>query len=210
LKQIRKRFTYANVMSSIAVFFVLGGATALAATKIGANELKANSIKTGKIVKEAVTQGKIKNNAVNDEKIASDAITAAKVKDGSLTVADLKAGTIPAPVNAYTKAESDGRYLRNTVVVVKTLANAVAKDNFETGTVECPSGYQALSGGVDPNGVFYGKVSASAPMINGKRTEQTADGQYGPATGWFLAVTTQGTTTGTEVVKMAVVCSPLG
>ena len=36
MKQIRKRLTYANVMSSIAVFLVLGGATAFAASKIGA------------------------------------------------------------------------------------------------------------------------------------------------------------------------------
>ena len=35
MKQIRKRLTYANVMSSIAVFLVLGGATAFAAKKIG-------------------------------------------------------------------------------------------------------------------------------------------------------------------------------
>jgi len=210
VKQIRQRLTYANVMSSIAVFFVLGGATAFAATKIGANELKANSVLTGKIVKEAITAGKIKNNAIISSKIADSAVTGAKVSDGSLTAADLKAGTIPAPVNAYTKAESDGRYLRNTIVVVKTLANTVAKDSFETGIVNCPSGYQAVSGGVDPNGVFYGKVSSSGPMINGQRLEQTADGQYGPATGWFLAISTQGTTVGTEVVKMAVVCSPLG
>ena len=31
MKPIRKRLTYANVMSSIAVFLVLGGATAFAA-----------------------------------------------------------------------------------------------------------------------------------------------------------------------------------
>ena len=46
MKQIRKRLTYANVMSSIAVFLVLGGATAFAAKKIGTNEIKANSITT--------------------------------------------------------------------------------------------------------------------------------------------------------------------
>jgi hypothetical protein len=84
LKQIRRHLTYANVMSSIAVFLLLGGATALAATKIGPNQLKANSVKTGKIVKEAVTNGKIKKNAV----------TGAKVRDGSLSVADLAAGTL--------------------------------------------------------------------------------------------------------------------
>ena len=47
MKQIRKRLTYANVMSSIAVFLVLGGA-AVAATQlpknsVGSKQLKKNS-----------------------------------------------------------------------------------------------------------------------------------------------------------------------
>jgi len=94
LKQIRRHLTYANLMSSIAVFLMLGGATAFAATKIGANELKANSIKTGKIVKEAVTAGKLKNGAVTETKIAKDAVTGEKVKDGSLSGSDINLGTL--------------------------------------------------------------------------------------------------------------------
>lgn len=85
MKQIRKRLTYANVMSSIAVFMVLGGATAVAASKIGANEIKANSIKTGKIVKEAVTEGKIKNGAITVNKLANGAVTTDKIADNAVT-----------------------------------------------------------------------------------------------------------------------------
>jgi hypothetical protein len=89
VKQIRQRLTYANVMSSIAVFLVLGGATAFAATKIGANELKANSIKTGKIVKEAVTTSKLKNDSVITSKIANGAISSTKLAGGAVTAAQL-------------------------------------------------------------------------------------------------------------------------
>jgi hypothetical protein len=85
LKQIRRHLTYANVMSSIAVFLMLGGATAFAATKIGANELKANSIKTGKIVKEAVTAGKIKKGAVTESRIADGAVTTNKLANDAVT-----------------------------------------------------------------------------------------------------------------------------
>ena len=85
MKQIRKRLTYANVMSSIAVFFVLGGATAFAATKIGANEIKANSIKTGKIVKEAVTGGKIKSAAITTSKLGNGAVTGEKLAENAVT-----------------------------------------------------------------------------------------------------------------------------
>ena len=95
MKQIRKRVTYANVMSSIAVFLVLGGATAVAAKKIGANELKANSVKTGKIKKEAVTTSKIKKNAVTTAKIQNGAVTGEKINLGSL-------GTVPSANTANT------------------------------------------------------------------------------------------------------------
>lgn len=93
MKQIRKRLTYANVMSSIAVFLILGGATAFAATKIGANQLKANSVKTGKIVKEAVTSGKIKNAAITTNKLANDAVTGEKAKESTFS-------EVPSAANA--------------------------------------------------------------------------------------------------------------
>jgi hypothetical protein len=89
MKHVRKRITYANVMSSLAVFLVLGGATAFAATKIGSNEIKANSIITGKIKKEAVTAGKIKNAAVTGGKLADGSVNGAKILDGSVAEADI-------------------------------------------------------------------------------------------------------------------------
>lgn len=68
MKQVRRRLTYANVMSSLAVFLVLGGGAAFAASKIGSNQLKANAVITGKIKKEAVTTSKLKKNAVTGAK----------------------------------------------------------------------------------------------------------------------------------------------
>jgi hypothetical protein len=95
VKQIRKRITYANVMSSIAVFLVLGGATAVAAKKIGSNEIKGNSITTGKIKKNAITTSKIKKNSITTAKVKNGAITGAKVNLGTL-------GTVPNATHATT------------------------------------------------------------------------------------------------------------
>jgi hypothetical protein len=90
LKQIRNRLTYANVMSSLAVFLILGGATAFAAVqKVGPNEIKANSIKTGKIVKEAVTAGKLKKGAVTESRIADGAVTTNKIADNAVTTSKI-------------------------------------------------------------------------------------------------------------------------
>lgn len=63
MKQTRKRLTYSNVMSSIAVFLVLGGATAFAATELGKE-----SVGTKELKKEAVSLAKIKKAAQNSLK----------------------------------------------------------------------------------------------------------------------------------------------
>jgi hypothetical protein len=80
VKQIRKRLTYANVMSSIAVFLVLGGATAFAAAQLGKNTVGAKQLK-----RNAVVAAKIKNSAITTE----------KVKDGSLLGSDFQSGQLP-------------------------------------------------------------------------------------------------------------------
>ncbi len=100
MKQIRKRVTYANVMSSIAVFLVLGGGAAYAAKKIGSNEIKGNSITTGKIKKEAVAAAKIKKNAVITAKIANNAVTTAKIADDAVTGDKVKESTLAEVPNA--------------------------------------------------------------------------------------------------------------
>jgi len=100
VKQIRKRLTYANVTSSLALFLVLGGATAFAAQKIGANELKANAVKTGKIVKEAVTTSKLKNGSVTTPKLAKDAVTGEKANESTF-------GQVPSALNSTNAANAD-------------------------------------------------------------------------------------------------------
>lgn len=90
MKQLRKRLSYANVMSSIAVFLVLGGATAIAADQLGKNSVGPKQLK-----KNAVTTAKIKNNAVTTSKIRNGAVTGAKINLGSL-------GTVPNAAHAGT------------------------------------------------------------------------------------------------------------
>lgn len=153
MKQIRKRLTYANVMSSLAVFLILGGATAFAAVKkVGPNEIKANSIKTGKIVKEAVTAGKIKKNAVTESRIADGAVTTNKLADNAVTtskiandavtgdkVKESTLGEVPSAANA---AKLDGK----TAASFASSAGGIkAAFVFDDGAVELP--FNAINGG---------------------------------------------------------------
>jgi hypothetical protein len=105
VKRMRKSLSYANVMSSIAVFLVLGGATAFAAGKIGPHRLKANAVTTPKIKanavttrkirKNAVTTRKVRDNAIREEKIADSAVTTGKIADSAVTGAKIDADSTP-------------------------------------------------------------------------------------------------------------------
>lgn len=69
MRRATQQLSYANVMSTIAVFIALGG-TSYAAVQLG-------------------------RGAVKNRNIASNAVTGSKVKNGSLTLKDFKKGQIP-------------------------------------------------------------------------------------------------------------------
>jgi hypothetical protein len=78
VKKLGSRLTYANVMSSLAVFLVLGGATAFAATHLGKN---------------SVGNAQLKRNAVSTTKLRNNAVTGNKIKKGTITGSDINAGS---------------------------------------------------------------------------------------------------------------------
>jgi hypothetical protein len=139
VKQIRQRLTYANVMSSFAVFLVLGGATAFAATKIGANELKANSVLTGKIKKEAVTTSKLKNSAVNTSKLGAGAVTSDKLADNAVTTTKIANKAVTAA-----KIDTAGLTVPNAVSAVNAqkaqTASTVDGVGIQKFSVKVPNG----------------------------------------------------------------------
>lgn len=144
MKQIRKRLTYANVMSSIAVFLVLGGATAFAASKITSKQLAANSVTTAKIKKSSVTTSKIKDNSITTTKVANGAITGAKLNLGSV-------GKVPSATTADTATTATTALNANTVggqsatKIFKKLAPGAGTTSIATFggfslTASCPNG----------------------------------------------------------------------
>jgi hypothetical protein len=109
VKQIRQRLTYANVVSTLALILVVGGATALAAKvpkhSVGPHQLKsnavttpkikANAVTTRKIKKNAITAIKIKDKAIKNEKLDDNAVTTSKIANGAVTGAKIDAASMP-------------------------------------------------------------------------------------------------------------------
>ncbi len=89
MRQIRKRITYANVASTIALFLALGGASAIAAqslprNSVGPRQLQPNAVRTGFLAKNAVRTGKIAFEAVRAGKIAKNAVVTNRLRDGAV------------------------------------------------------------------------------------------------------------------------------
>lgn len=96
MQELRKHLTYANVVATICLFLLLGGATAIAAGALGKNTVGSKQLK-----KNAVTAAKIKKNAVTTAKIKKDAVTGAKVNESTLeTVPSANLANSLAPMEA--------------------------------------------------------------------------------------------------------------
>jgi trimeric autotransporter adhesin len=95
----RPKLTYANVVSTLALFVALSGAGAYAASQlppksVGEPELRPGAVTADKLRKNAVTAPKIKALAVKQGKIANDAVSVAKLENGAVSGEKLAAGAV--------------------------------------------------------------------------------------------------------------------
>jgi hypothetical protein len=191
MKRRRSKLTYANVVSTLCLFLLLGG-TAYATLSLP-------------------------KNSVGPKQLKPNSVTGNKVKNGSIAATDLSSGALQAliPVTSYSKTESDARYLRSTIAEVKSFKLGEGSGESSSKEVTCPTGYQAIGGGVDTSNTLNDRVSASTPTFAGRRPEQfigEGEHQEGPATGWFGAITVQGAREVSPFAfyEVVVICSPIG
>ena len=139
MKQIGARLTYANVMSTLAVFLVLAGGTAFAASNLGKNsvgtrELKPKAVKTGILAPEAAKTGKIAKNAISTNRLRNNAVTGAKVNEATL-------GQVPSAGIA------DSANVAGLAVDSQRLDGLTSSQVIDFSKPKCPSG-TALVGGI--------------------------------------------------------------
>jgi len=84
----KPRLSYANVVSTLALFLVLSGGVALAAGKVRTND----------IFKRAVTSGKLAIGAVRSNQIANGAVSAPQIANGTIGSRQIGAAAV-APSN---------------------------------------------------------------------------------------------------------------
>jgi hypothetical protein len=98
LSKIRGHLTYANVVSTLCLFVLLGGgawaATKLAKNSVGAKQIKKNAVKAAEIKANSVKTAELADGSVSTLKLADGAVVSSKVGDGSLRAEDL---ALPEP-----------------------------------------------------------------------------------------------------------------
>jgi hypothetical protein len=139
MKRFLPRLTYANVVSTLCLFLLVGGASAFAATKlvknsVGATQIKKNAIVTAKIKNAAVTTSKLANNAVTSGKIADAAVTNSKLADAVVTSGKLADNAVTSSKLAN-NAVTTGKITDSAVTNPKLAANAVTTGKIADGEV---------------------------------------------------------------------------
>ncbi|HKO39359.1 MAG TPA: hypothetical protein VJU14_13425 [Solirubrobacterales bacterium] len=219
MSKLKRHLSVANVLSCTALFVALGG-SAFAAVKLNAGQVKAvnianQAVTNPKIKQQAVTSGKIKNGGVNALDIGAGQVTGEKLATGAVTGKKLAKKAISPRTIANEAVVTDK--LANGAVVASKLStsfyeqlvrnvayeskqSASNSEPNKTVTAICPTGKEAIGGGV---------------RLEGELAEVSATGSYpvstGAArTGWeAIAHETGGGQPGNWSVVAFVVCAEI-
>lgn len=203
MKFARRRLTYANVMSTIAVFLVVAGGSAFAANQLGKNTVGSKQLKSN-----AVTSAKIKKGAVTGSKIAKGAVGASAINTTGLIVPNATHASSADNATNAVNAGNAGTVGGQSVVKIDKTFNAgesvtvVSVGGF-TITATCFSGEvqatlhtPATSGSVawsQGNGSSTGNFFVYDAAQTGEPSEVSLGDTNKYATGTFSAAMASGT-----------------
>ena len=131
-------------MGALALFLVLAGGTAWAATELDKNEVKSKHIGKGQ---------------VKTKDLARDAVTSPKVANGSLLGEDFAAGQLPQGPRGPQGPQGEQGAAGATDVTVRSAATI---GDFLV-RVDCLDGERAVGGGVEAGGEDYVRVTKPHP-----------------------------------------------
>jgi hypothetical protein len=182
---MHSKLTYANVVSTLCLFLLLGGGAAYA-------------------------RSHLPKNSVGSKQIKKNAVNSAKVKNRSLRAVDFKEGQLPAGPQGIQGAKGDQGAPGATSVIARRVVKAnVTNGSQSTESVNCDEGEALVGGGagfVEPGTDLYdfpAKLHGSVPIgANGKVVVDA-----GEAFGWRASATNETGST-RDFVVIALCASP--
>lgn len=182
------RFTYANVMSTLAMFLVVGGGTAYAADTVFSADIVDGQVKTVDIGLGQVSPARLALGAVTNARLANGAVDSAKVADESLTESDLGRDSVGASeigISAIGEEEM-GRGAVPSHLYLKQSSTATDATTVKELTVTCFNADRVTGGGF----VIAGPGGANVPAVAIQRSYAV------DSSTWLVrAVATSGTPT---------------
>ena len=192
MNRIRKHLSFGNVISVIALFVALGGASYAAVNlpknSVGPKQIKKRAVRSKHINKNAVSASKIQGNSISSSKIADGTVFSADLADNSVGAAELAGNSVgTGEVIDGSLAQSDfapGATIPHVTVQFNQAAADLANGAEMSLDVHCPEGQTALGGGTrgDLTNSELTKVTASRPIIS--TSNSGAPGDDGTFTGW--------------------------
>lgn len=160
---MKKKLSYANVVSTIALFLALGGATALAVNQLPAKSIGAKQLRPG-----AVTADKIRKNAVSAPKIIAEAVKSGKIAVAAVKEAKLAnaaVGNSKLANGAVSTEKIGGDAVTGAQVNESTLAQVPSASNANTATF-AESANPVAFAAVDQEGVVDTSISKGAISVS--------------------------------------------
>lgn len=130
LRKLRIHLTYANVVSTIALFLVVAGAGAFAAThavkknSVTSKSIKNGQVKTADLANKAVTGPKIAEGAVGGGQLANESVSTAKLANNAVGTGKLA-----------NEAVATGKLGKETVTTSKLAKAAVTSEKLAANSV---------------------------------------------------------------------------
>jgi hypothetical protein len=188
----RRHLSFANVISVIALFVALGGASYAAVTlpknSVGPKQIKKRAVRARHINKNSVSASKIQRNSISSPKIADGSVFGADLADDSIGASQIASGAVGSDEVANgSLAEGDlqAGLLDLDITVQFTQAAADLANGAEISIdAQCLAGQTAIGGGTrgDLTNSELTKVTASRPIIS--PTNSGAPASNGTFTGW--------------------------
>ncbi len=117
------RLTYANVVSTLALFLVLGGSAAYAASKVRSGDLAPGAVHTSDVFKRAIVSGKLAQGAVRSNQIADGAVGSKQIGTAAVAPSNLEfpvfyvvspsGGSVPVTSGPDPYPITDGTWTQN-------------------------------------------------------------------------------------------------